>query len=177
MVESRQAAPSPDPQPIGQPSHHGLETHAAAYLLQDAHLLNERVRWYLEEQDKLETLGLVASGAIWAFAVSLTWSPALSYLVWVPAIISFALFIKSLLLTAALKEAFDYIYRIEELYRLPAGTGWVHHFRKTGKRVKRRWRAAFWSLLVTGNVMIALFAPLRELLPPPNEAPPTAQGD
>jgi hypothetical protein len=129
-----------------------LKENAAAYLLEEAKLINERVKWYLEQQEKLETQGLFASGAVWAFKLSQPVTPAMEYVTWLPVILVSVLFVKSLLFTEALKEAFRYLERLEDLSDVPEGMGWAHNFRLQGKRLKRKWRKTFWIILILANL-------------------------
>lgn len=143
-----------------------LKAPAVAYLLQEAKLMNERVRWYLEQQEKLETQGLFASGAVWAFILSRPFTTTLEYATWLPLILTSVLFIKSLLFTEALKESFSYIEKLEVLCDVPDDMGWARTFRLHGKRLKRRWRKSFWAILVLGNLAAALLVAIRHLLAP-----------
>jgi hypothetical protein len=138
----------------------------SAYLLQEANLMNERVKWYLEQQEKLETQGLFASGAVWAFILSRPFTTPSQYVTWLPVILTSVLFVKSLLFTEALKESFSYIEKLEALSDVPEDMGWARTFRQYGRRLKRRWRKAFWITLVLGNLAAALVVELRHLLTP-----------
>lgn len=144
-----------------------LTESASAYLLQEAKLMNERVKWYLEQQEKLETQGLFASGAIWAFVLSRPFTPTLEYVTWLPFVLTLVLFVKSLLFTEALKESFAYIEKLEALCEVPANMGWARTFRLYGKKLKRRWRKAFWVGLVIGNLIAAVVIAVRHLLVSP----------
>src|ERR1051326_1746263 len=102
-----------------------LSESASAYLLQESKVMNERVKWYLEQQEKLETQGLFASGAIWAFVLSRPFTPTFEYVTWLPVVLTLVLFVKSLLFTEALKESFAYIEKLEALCEVPANMGWA----------------------------------------------------
>jgi hypothetical protein len=152
---------------------------ATAYLLQEGHLLGSRIQWYLEQHEKLETLAIAGSGAIWAFTLSRSSLQAISYLAWIPAAVSLVLAVKSFIFTRTLNEAFQYIYELEEYMALPLGKGWVHSFRRRSSRYKRRWRNSFWVFLTVINVGIALLVPFDKLVqtsalssqPVPHQAP------
>jgi len=140
---------------------------ATAYLLQEGQLLGSRIQWYLEQHEKLETLAIAGSGAIWAFTLSRSSVAAISYLAWIPAAISLVLAVKSYIFTQTLNEAFQYLFELEEYMALPLGKGWVHNFRSRSSRYKRRWRNSFWLLLTVINVGIALLVPFNKLVESP----------
>ncbi len=134
------------------------------YVLQEAQLMGERIQWYLEQQQHLETLAIVATGAIWSFMLALRYTSAIEYIAWLPAMITILLAAKSFVFTKTLNEAFEYLYSLEELCGLPGDAGWVHFFRARSARYKRRWRTTFWLTIVTANALLAHFVRFRELL-------------
>lgn len=134
------------------------------YLLQEANLMGERIQWYLEQQQHLETLAIVSTGAIWSFLLSLSYTSAVEAMAWLPAVISLLLAGKSYVFTKTLNEAFDYLYELEELCALPGETGWVHFFRSRSGRYKRRWRTGFWTVMALANIFVAQFVHFESLL-------------
>lgn len=138
------------------PETNPLDSASQAYLLQEADLIGGRIKWYLEQQQKLESLGIMSTGAIWAFAISIANSATYSYIIWLPAVMTILLFAKSLIFTKTINEAFQYLFELEVLFRLPDGTGWVHFFRKRSSKYKRRWRFALWTLLLLSNILIPI---------------------
>jgi hypothetical protein len=146
---------------------------ATAYMLQEGQLLGSRIQWYLEQHEKLETLAIAGSGAIWAFTLSRSSVAAISYLAWIPAAVSLVLAVKSYIFTQTLNEAFQYLYELEEYMALPLGKGWVHNFRSRSSRYKRRWRNSFWLLLTVINVGIALLVPFNKLVDSSSASPTT----
>jgi hypothetical protein len=149
----------------------GLSDPATAYLLQEGQLLGSRIQWYLEQHEKLETLAIAGSGAIWAFTLSRSSLAAISYLAWIPAAVSLVLAVKSYIFTRTLNEAFQYLYELEEYMALPLGKGWVHNFRSRSSRYKRRWRNSFWLFLTAINIGIALLVPFDKLVSSTPTAP------
>lgn len=124
-------------------------------MLQEGVLLGTRIQWYLEQQEKLETFGIGASGAVWALVLTQDTAALASYLIWLPGFISVAMGVKSTLFTRTLNEAMQYLFELEEKLRLPAGMGWVHYFRARSSRYKRRWRYGFWASLAILNFALA----------------------
>ncbi|MBL4586735.1 MAG: hypothetical protein JKX84_06740 [Flavobacteriales bacterium] len=140
------------------------EPDGLAYLLQEANVIGVRIQWYLEQHEKIENLGLLSTGAVWAFIMSHSWNESIKFIAWIPLIASVLLFIKSLLFTKTIGEAFDYLHGVEEQFNLPTGKGWVHSFRAKSSKYKRKWRKFFWLFLIAINLLIPLFFPFELIL-------------
>src|SRR5258708_7340494 len=106
--------------------HESAEKHAPvvdldrnALMLQESQIIGDRIKWYLDQHEKIETLGLFSTGAVWAFVLAHSWSAAIMYVTWIPVFITFFLAMKSILFTKTINEAFQYLYEMEEEYGLP----------------------------------------------------------
>lgn len=126
-----------------------------AYLLQEVSIFNNRVVWYLEQQQKQEVFALGASGALWAYILQQSQSPFVLLLVAIPVAVSAVLAFKSRVLTQAMQESMSYLAALEERFELESDMGWVHFYRSNTSHYKKRWRRAFWSLLIVVNVVLA----------------------
>lgn len=127
-----------------------------AYLLQEVSIFNNRVVWYLEQQQKQEVFALGASGALWAYILQQSQSPFVLLLVAIPFAISAVLALKSRVLTQAMQESMSYLAALEERFELESDMGWVHYYRSNTSHYKKRWRRAFWSVLIVVNVGLAV---------------------
>lgn len=126
-----------------------------AYLLQEVSIFNNRVVWYLEQQQKQEVFALGASGALWAYILQQSQSLFVLLLVAIPVAVSAVLAFKSRVLTQAMQESMSYLAALEERFELESDMGWVHFYRSNTSHYKKRWRRAFWSLLIVVNVVLA----------------------
>jgi hypothetical protein len=136
----------------------------AEYLLQEANIIGTRIQWYLEQHEKIETLGIVSTGAIWAFIMTQPYNKSIIFIAWIPFFTTVVFYIKNLLFTKTINEAFQYIYELEEEYHLPKGKGWVHYFRTKSSKYKRKWRTFFWLILLLVNLLIPLLFPFEQIL-------------
>ena len=171
-LSSAEPSDPTEPSPWEEPDFR--EAARSEYMLGEASVMGERIQWYLEQQENLETTAILGSGAIWAFVLALNWSEAVSYLTWIPFFVCLLLAIKSQIFTRTINEAFDYLSDLEDHFGM-ATYGWVHFFRARSGRYKRRWRNSFWALIVLANMSVALFVPFESLLTDLNvEAPPPA---
>ncbi|MBO9468395.1 hypothetical protein J7443_24440 [Tropicibacter sp. R15_0] len=127
-----------------------------AYLLQEVSIFNNRVVWYLEQQQKQEVFALGASGALWAYILQQSQSPYVLLLVAIPFSISAVLALKSRVLTQAMQESMSYLAALEERFELESDMGWVHFYRSNTSHYKKRWRRAFWSVLIVVNLGLAI---------------------
>ena len=149
-----------------------------AYLLQEVSIFNNRVVWYLEQQQKQEVFALGASGALWAYILQQSQSPFVLLLVAIPFAISAVLALKSKVLTQAMQESMSYLAALEERFELESEMGWVHFYRSNTSHYKKRWRRGFWSLLIVVNIVLAggfLAWPIHKVsdepVPTPQESP------
>lgn len=126
-----------------------------AYLLQEVSIFNKRVIWYLEQQQKQEVFALGASGALWAYILQQGQSSLAFFLVAIPFTISAVLAVKSKILTQAMQESMSYLAALEERFEIDSDMGWVHFYRNNTSHYKKRWRRAFWSLLIIINMALA----------------------
>lgn len=133
-------------------------------IIQEAIIIGQRIQWYLDQHEKIETLALISTGTIWAFILSQKYSESIKYISWIPLFLTFFLTVKNYLFTKTINEAFQYLYELEEYYDLGGEKGWVHYFRHRSSKFKRKWRAVFWSILIVANVLIPLLFPFEKLL-------------
>lgn len=126
-----------------------------AYLLQEVSIFNNRVVWYLEQQQKQEVFALGASGAMWAYILQAGHSNYTLFLAAIPFVITSALALKSGMLTRAMQESMAYLSELEERFNLTGNMGWVHYYRKNTSHYKKKWRRGFWLALVLANIALA----------------------
>lgn len=129
-----------------------------AYLLSEANIFNNRIIWYLEQQQKQEIFALGSSGALWAYLLKGN-GELFSYMVaFVAPVITAALYVKSMIMTKAMGETMDYLKKIEDTFKLTNQLGWIHYYKMNTSNYKRRWREYFWKGLLIANICVcALF--------------------
>ncbi len=128
-----------------------------SYLLQEVSIFNNRVVWYLEQQQKQEIFGLGASGALWAYILQLKNHDFLLPLILLPIFITVVLAVKSSVLTRSMQESMSYLATLEERFKLEDNMGWVHFYRSNTSHYKKRWRTVFWISLLVINAMFSVY--------------------
>ena len=125
-----------------------------AYLLAEVSIFNNRVIWYLEQQQKQELFALGASGVLWAYLLK---GEGDIFNIWValtPPVISGVLLAKSVVMTKAMIESMDYLEKLENSFKLKNSLGWVHFYKQNTSNYKRKWRSYFWKGLLAINIFI-----------------------
>jgi hypothetical protein len=61
-------------------------------------VVEEDVRFYIQQIESNERLALISSASIWAFVASQQWNSVLSIIIWLPAVIVLVLSIKRIML-------------------------------------------------------------------------------
>lgn len=125
-----------------------------AYLLSEVSIFNNRVIWYLEQQQKQEIFALASTGALWAYLLKESTDSISYFVALVPPIIAAALYAKSLIMTKAMGESMDYLENLEESFKLENNLGWVHYYKSNTSNYKRKWRSYFWRGLLAANIII-----------------------
>ncbi len=125
-----------------------------AYLLSEVSIFNNRVIWYLEQQQKQEIFALASTGALWAYLLKENGDSISYFVALVPPIITAALYAKSLVMTKAMGESMDYLEKLEESFDLGNNLGWVHYYKSNTSNYKRKWRNYFWKGLLVVNIII-----------------------
>src|SRR6185436_2268870 len=114
------------------------------FLLAEYSALREEVKWLITQIETLEYTALIFSGAIWAWGGQQQ-GPIKMVVIFLPLILSVLLFIKRESLRRSLREAAEYLMKLESHFNLPDGMGWDHHLRAKGVRHFRTWKKIFWS--------------------------------
>jgi len=140
-----------------------------AYLLTEVSIFNNRVVWYLEQQQKQEIFALGASGILWAYLLKGEGEIFSLAVALVPPLITIILFVKSIIMTKAMVESMDYLEKLENSFELKNHLGWVHYYKKNTSNYKKKWRKYFWSGLVVVNVVISgIFIIFNQITKPKN---------
>ena len=128
---------------------------ACAYLLQEVQVFNNRVVWFLEQQQKQETFALGATGALWAYILNAKSVDFIVLLTLIPILVTVILGVKSLMLTKSMQESMSYLAVLEEKFDLDEDLGWVHFYRKNTSHYKKKWRNFFWISLFFINSFLS----------------------
>lgn len=127
-----------------------------AYLLTEVSVFNNRVVWYLEQQQKQEIFALGASGVLWAYLLKGEGELFSLAVAFVPPLVSLTLFAKSYIMTKAMGESMDYLEKLENSFELKNELGWVHYYKKNTSNYKKKWRTYFWIGLSIINILICV---------------------
>ena len=126
------------------------------YLLAESNIFNNRVIWYLEQQQKQEIFALGATGFLWAYLLKGDSELYSIYVALAPPLIVGVLYIKSIIMTKAMTESMDYLESLENNFNLKEGLGWIHFYKKNTSNYKRKWRNYFWKGLLLSNIVITI---------------------
>lgn len=118
------------------------------YLLQEMQAASNRVQWYLELHERLESSALAVTAGVWVLVVSQELGAIESLLIWLPPAYAVASAIKSYFYTKTLREASEYLHRLEDYFELEDEQGWVHYVRASTRKYKTLWRTRFWTLVI-----------------------------
>lgn len=134
-------------------------------------VVEEDVRFYIQQIESNERLALISSASIWAFVASLQWNNALSIVIWLPTVIVFILSIKRLMLAKTIHAKTEYLKDVEQKLNLQDGVGWntfwaKHKYGKWkhNKSYLKWWGRIFWIILLLTNIAIAYFFPFQSIL-------------
>ncbi|MFQ5545820.1 MAG: hypothetical protein ACE5FE_07575 [Acidiferrobacterales bacterium] len=134
-----------------------MKTETRQYLLTEYPHLRAEILDALKEVPANEKWALVTSGAFWAWLASLTdQAKLIPTITWVPAALTFLLFLRWRALEQKFGTLGAYLLRIEQALELE-NFGWETHIGSCGKHWFRYYGWAFWGLLFAGNVFLAIF--------------------
>lgn len=141
------------------------------FILSQMSVLEEDVRYYIDQIESNERFALISTASIWAFVASQDWNNALSIVIWIPVIMVAFLSIKRILLAKTIHAKTEYLRDVEKKLELDEGLGWntfwsKHKYGKWKghKSYLKWWGRFFWSLLLIGNALIAYFIPFESIL-------------
>jgi len=83
------------------------------FIINQMTLVEEDVRYYIDQLESNERFAIISSASIWAFIASLKWSVILNVVIWIPTVIVFYLAIKRIMLTKTIHvktEKVSYIF-------------------------------------------------------------------
>ena len=125
----------------------GASVSAAELLLHEYDALRDEVMECVKESRLLERNALLASGAIWAWALANKSQPVYQALLFVPVLITLLSTLRSWALKKHLDQLGEYITRVEAHAQLPKHLGWERQFAKSADKSKSRSAIAFWVVL------------------------------
>jgi hypothetical protein len=141
------------------------------FILNQMTIIEEDVRYYIEQIESNERFALISTASIWVFVASQHWNNALSIVIWIPTIIVLSLAIKRILLAKTIHAKTEYLKDVESKLELDEGLGWntfwsKHKYGKWAgnKSYLKWWGRFFWSSLFIGNFLIACFVPFQDIL-------------
>ena len=129
--------------------------HKFEYLLTEVSIFNNRLVWYLEQQQKQEIFALAASGALWAYLLKENINFFNILVAFVPPLITAALYAKSIVMTKAMDESMKYLEKLETSFELGIDFGWIHFYKRNTSNYKRKWRTWFWRVLLLINLLMS----------------------
>ena len=87
-------------------------------------VVEEDVRFYIQQIESNKRLTLISSASIWAFVASQRWNDVFSIVIWLPAVIVLILSIKRIMLAKIIHAKTEYLKDVEEKLNLNEGIGW-----------------------------------------------------
>lgn len=132
-----------------------MKESAEKYLLQEFEALREEMMECIKESRSLERNALLASGAIWAWAIANKTQAVYQPLLLVPPLIAMLSALRAWSLWKHLDHLSNYIQQVEAALSVPGNLGWERVFFASTDCSKRVTAIVFWVLLVAATVIAA----------------------
>lgn len=141
------------------------------FIVSQMSVLEEDIRFYIEQLESNERFAIISSASIWAFLATIKWNIVVNVIIWIPTIIVFYLAIKRIMLAKTIHAKTEYLKDLEKKLGLEEGIGWNtfwanHKYGKWkgNKSYLKWWGRIFWISLFIVNVSIACFVPFKTIL-------------
>lgn len=132
-----------------------MKESAEKFLLQEFEALREEMMECIKESRSLERNALLASGAIWAWAIANKTQAVYQPLLLVPPLIAMLSALRAWSLWKHLDHLSNYIQQVEAALSVPGNLGWERVFFASTDCSKRVTAIVFWVLLVAATVIAA----------------------
>lgn len=132
-----------------------MKESAEKFLLQEFEALREELMECIKESRSLERNALLASGAIWAWAIANKTQAVYQPLLLVPPLIAMLSALRAWSLWKHLDHLSNYIQQVEAALSVPGNLGWERVFFASTDCSKRVTAIVFWVLLVAATVIAA----------------------
>jgi hypothetical protein len=133
-----------------------MEEAAEKFLLQEYVGLRDELMECVKESRSLERNALLASGAVWAWAIANKTQSVYQPLLLVPPLIALLSALRAWALWKHLKQMSTYIQAVESALSLPDGLGWERRFAASTDYSKSISAGIFWTLLFSATVFAAV---------------------
>ena len=133
-----------------------MEESSEKYLLQEFKGLREEIMECIKESRSLERNALLASGAIWAWAIANKTQAVYQPLLLVPPLIAILSALRAWSLWKHLGHLSNYIQKVEIAFSVPDSLGWERVFSASTDYSKSTSAIVFWVLLVIATIIAAL---------------------
>lgn len=133
-----------------------MEESARTFLLHEFDGLREELMECVKESRSLERNALLASGAIWAWAIANKTQAVYQPLLLVPPLIALLSALRAWSLWRHLKQISEYIQAVEAALSVPNELGWERRFAASKDYSKSGSAIIFWASLVLSTVFAAV---------------------
>ncbi len=127
------------------------------FLLKEFDQLREELLECIKESRLLERNALLASGAIWAWAIANKSQSVYQTLLLVPPLIVSLSGLRAWSLSKHIGHLAAYIQEVENAFALPTGLGWEHVFAKSTDYSKSASAIIFWLVLLAATLFAAVW--------------------